>query len=207
MFEQNLELNSLIAPATARFKSNKPQAVSTYFVNRWRHHSVSYPTSQGSALSCVTEEECCKCHWRVLQLTLQAVTSHKSPPWHYTAVVWTENRIAVLSGCGLWNKAVLQEKKTKTTPKHPHCTIQMCQVSGSPCIPHLAKGNMPCISIPFLLCSFSSSCPSFHFYRPSPSVFNPKVHFRNSRVGPKVNILDFSHQFCSMLLPSLPRVL
>lgn len=138
MLEQNLELNTLIAPPTVRFKSNKPQAVSTYFVNRWAHQSVSYPMGQQSVLSCMTEEVCCEWHWHVLQLTLQAVTRQKSPHWHYTSVVWTESRTAVLSGYGLWNKAVLQEEQTKTKTLFLHCTMQICQVSESPCLPHFA---------------------------------------------------------------------
>lgn len=112
-----------------------------------------------------------------------------------------------LSGHGLWNKGVLQEKKTETKTKHQflHCTMQICQVSESPCLPHLTKRN---INILFLLCSFSSSCPSFHFYPPPPSIFYPKVHFRNSSPGSKVNILDFSHQsFQYVTTTTLPRVL
>lgn len=165
---------------------------------------MSYPTSQQSALSCITEEECCKCHWHVLQLT-DTAGSDQAEISSLALRCCGQNRKqdsclvrvwAVKQSCPTGK----QNKNNTKTPIPARNNTDICQVSESPCIQHLAKGNRLCKRILFLLCSFSSSCPSFHFYSLSPSIFYPKVHFRNSRAGTKVNILDFSHQFCSTLL-------
>lgn len=109
----------------------------------------------------------------------------------------------VLHSCGLGRKhdsclvkvwALKQDCPAETRLILLPCAVQMSQVTESQLLLPFAKGSGPCRSAFFLLCSFSSSCPSFHFCTLPPYIFFLNIHFRNSSPGTKENIHDFSHQ-------------